>query len=236
MLLAYVDESHDAVRYWIAALVVPDAVARPLTHALDDVVAKAAASYDGIAPTTELHGHPLFHGKDDWAPLSPKPRARIGIYHQAFDAIAAHDVKIFIRGVDRARLRARYTNPDHPHAVCLQHLLERIDEYAADPAVNQFALVIADEVDDAAEYRRDLWRFQRLGTTGWRARQITQIVDTMHFVPSHASRLVQAADLIAFLHRRISSEVEKDQRAKEANAAMWDRLAARVEHAYCWRP
>jgi hypothetical protein len=219
VLLAYVDESYDQQMYWIAGLVVPDVVARPLTEDLDKVVHAAAATYAGVVATAELHGHALFHGKDDWVPLSAMARARIGIYRQVFDAIAAHDVRIFIRGVHVRQLKERYRSPDHPHAVVLQHLLERIDEHAASPSVNEFALVIADEVDDAATYRRDLWHFQRHRTPGWRSRQITQIVDTMHFVPSHASRLVQAADLIAYLYRRIASKVEQ-----------------RICHCDCWYP
>lgn len=236
MLLAYVDESYDRQRYWIAGLVVPEHVARPLTDDLDKVVRAAARAYGGVTSAAELHGHALFHGLDDWAPLAGMARARIGVYRQAFDAIASHDVRIFIRGVHVPQLKERYAVPAHPHAVVLQHLLERIDEHAAAPEVNEFALVIADEVDDAAEYRRDLWRFQRQGTLGWRARQITQIVDTMHFVPSHASRLVQAADLVAYLHRRIASRVDRDERAQKANEAIWAKIQGKVRHSACWHP
>ncbi|MBV9097017.1 MAG: DUF3800 domain-containing protein [Frankiaceae bacterium] len=236
MLLAYVDESYDRQRYWIAGLVVPDRVARSLTADLDKVVRAAARSFPGIAVNAELHGHALFHGQDDWAALAGMARARIGIYRQVFDALAGHDVRIFIRGVHVPQLRERYASPDHPHAVVLRHLLERIDEHAASREVDEFVLVIADEVDDAAEYRRDLWRFQRTATPGYRARQITQIVDTMHFVPSHASRLVQAADLIAYLHHRIASGADRDERATAANRAIWAKIDNCVSHSYCWHP
>lgn len=236
MLLAYVDESYDRHKYWIAALVVPDRVARSLTDELDKVVRTAARSYSGVPMNAELHGHALFHGQDDWAALAGMARARIGVYRQVFDAIAAHDVRILIRGVHVPQLKQRYAAPDHPHAVVLQHLLERIDEYAASREVDEFALVIADEVDDAAEYRRDLWDFQRRGTVGWRARQITRIVDTMHFVPSHASRLVQAADLVAYLHRRIASGGDRYERARTANEAIWAKVQDSVHHSHCWHP
>lgn len=236
MLLAYVDESYDRQKYWIAALVVPDRVARPLTDDLDNIVRAAAGSYSGVSVDAELHGHALFHGQDDWAALAGMARARIGVYREVFDAIAAHDVRILIRGVNVLQLKQRYAAPDHPHAVVLAHLLERIDEHAASPDVDEYALVIADEVDDAAEYRRDLWDFQRRGTVGWRARQITRIVDTMHFVPSHASRLVQAADLVAYLHRRIASGADRDERARLANEAIWAKIQDRVRHNHCWRP
>jgi hypothetical protein len=55
-----------------------------LTAALDDVVHKAAAGFDGVSPTAELHGHDILHGKNDWASV---------------EAIADHPVRVIIRGV-----------------------------------------------------------------------------------------------------------------------------------------
>ena len=114
--------------------------------------------------TAELHGHALFHGKEDWEPVATMPRARIGVYNAAFDAIASTRAAILIRGVDLKRLENRYVYPDHPHAVVLSHLLERIDDHAR--IVEQDVLVIADQVDLADEYRKNLWRFQRFSTGG----------------------------------------------------------------------
>jgi hypothetical protein len=174
VLLAYVDESYSQGwdRYWIAALLCPEQVLGPLSEALDDVVAKAASSYSGIGTRAELHGHALLHGKDDWLPLAPMVRARIGVYNDAFAAIGSSDVKIMIRGVHVPRLNERYVYPDHPHTVVLQHLLERINDYAV--TTDQSALVIADEVDRAKEYRRELWRYQRQGTTGLESAALDQ--------------------------------------------------------------
>ena len=122
VLLAYVDESYSTKLYWIAALVVPETELVSLTASLDDVVARAASNYTGIATDAALHGHALFHAKDDWKALATMPRARIGVYHDAFQALAAHNVRVFIRGVNIPRLNERYTWPDHPHSVVLQHL------------------------------------------------------------------------------------------------------------------
>ena len=83
MLLAYVDESYLGDYYWIAAVVCPEEEARPLTGALDAAVSSVALSNTGIGGGAELHGHALFHGKDDWAALKAMPRARIGVYAAA---------------------------------------------------------------------------------------------------------------------------------------------------------
>jgi hypothetical protein len=113
-------------------------------------------------------------------------------------------------------------------------LVERVDEYAE--GIGQNALLIADEVDQQDSYRRDLWRYQRSATWGYRSRQITRVVDTLHFAPSSSSRLVQAADLVAFLARRIATHTETDSRSKQAYAAMWARIAPKIWHQGCWWP
>lgn len=233
MLLGYLDESYDATHYWICALVCRDDNAVALTDALDTVVAKASAAY-GIADTAELHGHALFHAKGEWEPLRLMPRARIGVYHEAFAALAEHAEAVIVRGVHVPGLRRRYTNPHHPHTVVLQYVLEDVDELAE--RHGEFALVIADEVDRANEYRADLWRFQRAPTPGYRARRLTRIADTIHFAPSTASRLLQAADLVAFLHRRMQAEVTRDEREARANRALWARLEPRLGNVHLWHP
>jgi Protein of unknown function (DUF3800) len=127
-----------------------------------------------------------------------------------------------------------YSVPEPPHSVVLQHLLERVDECVTN--LGDYALVIADEVDGQAKHRADLSSYRDVGTTGYRHRKLTRIVDTLHFAPSHASRLVQAADVIAFLYRRVFTHEETNERSRAAKVAMWGRLQPRVHHELCWFP
>ncbi|MGH3832927.1 MAG: hypothetical protein ACRDRS_21220, partial [Pseudonocardiaceae bacterium] len=158
MRLVYVDESYCRDCYYVVALRVPDTEVQALTAALDQVVRRATASYDGIEPTGELHGYDLFQGKGHWEPMKLMPRARIGVYDQALRAIAEHDVTVIIRGVMAPQLRDRYGDRAwHPHAVALAHLLERCDEHLQ--AVGDLGLIIADEpgqTDQQPKYRADL--------------------------------------------------------------------------------
>jgi len=233
MLLAYLDESYDNTTYWIAALVADAASVAALGPDLDEVVKRASDSY-GTSSTAELHGHALFHGKDHWESLALMPRARIGIYRDAFRAIASHPVKIVYRGVNIPKLRAKYKYPDHPHAVVLAHLLERIDDLAAES--DELALVIADQVDQADAYRKRLWQFQQAAVSGY-SRQLERIIDTIHFAPSMASRMVQGADLIVYLLSRMQGRRDLDERAKRANAALWEEVNALViPTSGCWHP
>lgn len=238
MYLAYLDESHNERFYWLGALIVPDVDVRPLTEALDAVMAEAMWAY-GVPAGAELHGHDLFHAKGVWEPLAEMPRARIGVFADALEAIASFDVRVIVRGVDRVRLLERYRNPHHPHSVVLSHLLERIDLCAQNDLGGSTMLVIADEVDEADSHRRDLWRFQRYRTPGYRPRRLEYVVDTLYFAPSSASRLLQASDLVLYLYQRIRNRQAAGVipgRADRANARLWERIEACVHHIHCWVP
>lgn len=156
------------------------------------------------------------------------------MYSDAFQAVADHCQAIILRGVHSSGLRQRYAAPDPPHSIVLLHLLERVDDYAK--AGGKHALVIADEVGEQARHRSELAMYRRSGTWGYRARKLTQIVDTLHFAPSDASRLVQAIDLVAFLYRRMESHTEPVEKARRANERLWARIEPKVQHRLCWYP
>lgn len=231
VLLTYVDESYTDRWFAMAALLVDGPAAVALTDELERVAAAAAEAYV-LDTGVELHGHEIFHAGGAWAGVPV--RARVGVFDDVVEAVAAQDVKVIARAMDVVGQRARYSAPDPPHTVVLQHLLERVDECAT--SLGDYALVIADEVDGQAKHRTDLSAYREVGTTGYRRRKLTRIVDTLHFAPSHARRLVQAADVITFLYRRVYTHQETDERSRRAKVAMWKRLQPRVHHELCWFP
>jgi hypothetical protein len=231
MLLTYVDESYTADWFAMGALLVDGPAAVSLAGELDRVVAAAAEAY-GLSAGAELHGHEIFHAGGAWSGVPV--RARVGVFDDVVEAVAAQDVKVIARAMDVVGQQNRYAAPDPAHKVVLQHLLERIDECAT--RLGDYALVIADEVDGQAKHRADLSIYREVGTTGYRHRKLTRIVDTLHFAPSHASRLVQAADVITFLYRRVFTHQESDERSRKAKVAMWKRLEPRLDHELCWFP
>lgn len=233
MLLTYVDESHSKDVYYVCGLAVHHESIRGLESGLATAVDDASWEFTGFSSRAALHGHPLFHGNGDWERL--QPRQRIAIYHRAFQVIADHDVKIFLRGVNRKKLVERYAGrAKDPHDVCLQHLLERVNSYAQ--RTDQVAMIIADELHEHDRRRRDLSDFKDYGTPGYLSSTLPRIVDTIHFAPSHHSRLIQASDLIAFLHHRIKTGADTDDRAVRANTSLWSRIEAKVEHDWTWTP
>lgn len=228
MFLAYIDESYSSSHYFIAALLVPEDKALNLAGALDEVVANASRNF-GTTGTAELHGHRLFQGQEDWEPLRFMPRARIGIYHQAFTSIAANEVKIILRGIEIHAGNRSKSPQVRPHSTVLKHILQQVNDFAV--RTKQWALVIADEIDNQDSHRKNLRVLQTRKDRAERSSSLSRIVDTIHFAPSHSSRLIQASDLVVYLHRRIQIHgLGHDLRAQRANAALWKQIESQVIH------
>lgn len=234
VLLAYLDESSSDGRYYIGAIVVHESNARALTEALDRVAMDAVVGYQLAGKNVELHAHELVHAKGMWAPMAKMHRARIGIFEDVLRAIVAHDAQLLVEGVHLARLQARYSMPMEPHDIAMNYITERINEHAK--SRGELALMIADEVDHRDEHRRNLWVAQRSGTWGYKSQTVDHIVDTLHFAPSHSTRLLQAADVATFLYRRRAAHTETDPRSEQAFARLYAILQPNIAHARCWPP
>lgn len=222
MLFAFVDESANKLHYRTVGLVVRGSNARALAAALDDVVERASHDFTGVRADFELHGHDLFAATEEWSTLKSVPRARIAIYRQALDAVVRHAEAIYVEGLERNGFRDRYSDVRDEHLACLLHLLEKLDKHAN--RRSQDLVVVADEHHAARAAQDEIRRSRTQPVWGFRGRPL-RIVDTVYFVPSDMSRLVQAADLVAFLHQRISDVVERDARAAAANESLWSALA-----------
>lgn len=222
MLLAYVDESNRGNFYGFAALVADEHATKSLTADLNAIVQQASIDF-GIPATTEIHAHPLFHGSEGWA-LVP-PRARVAIYRQIIEAICRHDVLFILRHVDSKRLLQRQESRRYPvrfpaEQVCFQHILQRVDRVAQ--ARDTHALLIADNRSDRERHRERFATYQTEGTPGaYMYTTLDRLLDTVHFAPSHQSRMLQAADMLAFTYRRQLTVTERDARAERAMREIW---------------
>lgn len=234
MLLAYLDESHAKGRnYYIGALVMAPENVPKLSTALDEVVWDAHSTF-GVQPNAELHGHPLVQAKEDWAGMEKQVRGRIGVYGNALDAIAQHSEGFFIRGIHQPRFKERYSGSFDVHTAALTFIYEDLDTYAK--SRDEYALCIADECSSQDGARTDLRWYQTYATWGYRARKIERIIDTCHFVPSRASRMVQAVDLVTYLYRRRWNHTETDERARAATDKLWSKVQGEVLGSRVWTP
>jgi hypothetical protein len=240
--LAYLDESHDKSEYWIAGLIIPALRAQALEFALDDVVTKAEKAFPLLTSSgdrpIELHGHALAQGRDDWGPMAKMLRARLGIYEDALRAIAATEGVVIVRtGVDRKRQAQRYgERADHPHEWALRFALERTHEVVKARA--GMVLVTCDQTDDPDRYHANLRVFRKFSTGGTMPRQLTTIVDTIHFADSCHSRLVQAADLVSYISFRVRTDelYQRSGKATEAAKRLWGLVEPLQSKFYIWCP
>jgi hypothetical protein len=233
VLLAFIDESSNRLHYRTLGLIVHQDKVRLLLEGLNAVMDQAAATYEEIGPDDELHGHDLFHGTETWAPLRRLTRARISIYRQALEVVAEHCEAFFVEGLDRGSFQRKYADEHDEHVTTLLHLLEKLDRYA--DRRGQDLIVVADEHHTARAAQEALRRTRNGTVWGYRGRP-RRVVDTIYFVSSEMSRPVQAADMVAFLHQRVSDVVEVDKRAARANELLWSVIAPSMRKERIWKP
>jgi len=224
--LAYLDESSTKTHYFIGALVVDESAAVAIHLGLDGVARAAGNAMPGAPDPLELHAYPMFHFKGEWAAFIPTPRAGIAVYNQAVKVIARTGVHFLNRGVTNlAAIQRRDADPCPPHSIALQHTLERLDRLGAQ--LGEQILVICDDISDPNLHRASLRSYQLHGTPGYRSSRLPHILDTVHFAPSKHSRLLQAVDLVTFMHQR---------RFINANARemrIWNGMHQRLATAGC---
>jgi hypothetical protein len=250
MHLFYVDESGntganldtpDQPVHWIVAIGVTPVALKAIEA---DMLALALRTFRSRARAAdfEFHGSHIFRGNGDCAGVAPADRVRL--YDELLSLVGKHDCKLFIQGIDKARHKARAAAhgyvPWHPHRLGFMYLLERIDEWLeeeqpeptlfGEPAAPLYGLIVADEqkeVDRDIVQRFAFWR--EAGTDFGSYRELRYLIDTVHYVPSHDSWLIQLADCVAYLRNR----VDRLRRAKGSNRTTYTSAEAAVDRL--WR-
>lgn len=224
--LFYVDESRDGRYHYHLGLLAEGARVAEAEAALDEVVEEAVDN-GATRWGSELHAKDIFHGTAEWARGSTPQRAQV--LEQALEVIGRFDIEVIARGANLARFSKRYPGSD-PYRWEFSNLLERLNERLRD--VEDYGLVIADQQHEYRELlQRDLADGKRLGTGGYRDQKLVRILDTAHFVESRLSRMVQLADLAAFvLRRRASIPSEQDTRLERLMTRLGNLVTAAIPH------
>jgi hypothetical protein len=86
-------------------------------------------------------------------------------------------------------------------------------------------LIIADNRSDRERHREHFATYQTRGTPGvYMDTTLDRLLDTVHFAPSHQSRMLQAADMFAFIYRRRQTVQESDPRSEAAMRKLWSAI------------
>ena len=174
--------------------------------------------WDHSISCSELHGHQLFAGKEEWKGVATDHR--IDVYKRALSIIPQHGIEVLYRGIDLDGYRAKYRGSSDPRGdafsfmfgdLLTKHLVRRSRDR------NERVLVVTDQQHQYADRLRRAHSEARSSQPDGEAR----IIDACHFVDSSHSPLVQLADLAAFIQRRrILVPEEGDKHAEQAMAML----------------
>lgn len=216
MLLGYIDESYKrGEHYWLAVALVHGDSLPDLAGEIDRVLKILPAEFRAIT-SSELHGHALFHGSKAFEPLKGLPSLRIRAYRRGIEAVAKAATEIVFVGVD-------WCDTEIPNSLeihrmqgvrallpLLEGRLKRLDEHC---------LLIADEEETTRKDFVAAVRDHKRCCVEADGR--CRIVDNVVFIDSRDSPGVQGTDLAAFLHHRIESNREVDERAQRVNRKLY---------------
>lgn len=246
MRFAYMDETGNTGRrcddpnqpiHLILSLVVDESQIASVHDHIRRVARDRCAAICG-SPEFEFHGQDLFSARGCFQGVPPGER--IQIYEDVLAGIALAEADVIVRGVEKPGLRRRYADPFHPHDIALMFTIESIERMARDRDCR--VLLVADEAKEVEDTAlRDLANYQELGTTwGWNTEQIDQIVDTIHFVPSHSNAAIQLADCAAFVAarvRKIRAGIVSAGPSAEAVERLWnERIVPHLHTNEVWYP
>jgi hypothetical protein len=265
MYLFYIDESGNTGAdlssttepiHWLFALGTTE---QGVQRIESDMLAIATKYFRGRARDRdfELHGAEIFGGRGDARALTVAQR--IGVFREALELLQRHDVKLWVRGIHKHRHAARARNrgytPDHPYRLGFMYLVESIDLFLGglQPSAELFAeaspptlgLLVSDE---QAEVSRDLIagfaRWRQFGTDhGYRTRDVRYLIDTIHYIESQDSWLIQLVDLVGFVRNRFEKNWVKcggDEtrfgQSEKSVAALWRLCAPCLVDSRVWPP
>lgn len=217
-LLFFVDESADHLNHFHAGVLLDGTQVACAEEALDKVAELAVMlGYPRAEP--ELHGLDIWAGNNGWGILSFDERFQV--LEAALDVLASCDIEVISRGIVIDAWIDKY-GAGSLHGKCFQNLLERLNERLKVRGAH--ALVIADEHASKKQLKQEVKWAKKFGTWGYRGQKFDHIIDTVHFVDSRESRLIQLADIAVFTRRRRAMGTEKHPNAEAGLARMYARV------------
>jgi hypothetical protein len=194
MYLTYVDEiKNDGSQepyYWLCGLAISEDDIERVEGSLNGI-AKAYFVTSLLDVTSEFHATQIIQGK---GPFKGRDiTGRLDLIKQLASVISRHP--------DIGRIRIRLNPARMPAGDCqkvaFMFLVERVEQLMC--ARKSRALLIVDhDAQFVGANVRNLSSYKACGTDFEYGQSITHIVDTVHHIHSHHSRLLQLADIYAY--------------------------------------
>lgn len=158
-----------------------------------------------LSTDTEFHAKDIFHGKKNF---KGRPfDQRLDILDQLLELTALREVHAIYSRVEIDRVKY-VASPAEGEEVTFMYFVEKVDAFLKQKKC--FGMLIGDyDEPNIGPSVANLSKFRDQGTKFTHGRDITKLVDTVHFAKSHHSRLIQLADIDLycrqFLHQDNSS-------------------------------
>ena len=177
--------------YLVGGISVPMVDIAGIEGAVADLAKETFGTAD-LTPETEFHASYIYFGKGPFKGMEPKKRIEI---LSKLAPLIVHEtpVRRMYSAIDTQKLYAEHKAAEFAFA----HFCERAQR-AIGP--KQKSMLIGD-LDDAEVKNmiRDFAEYRQSGTPWAYGLEIRVFVDTVHFVRSHYSRMIQLADVYLFI-------------------------------------
>ncbi len=233
VLHTFIDESYGENDYYVGGIVVTDAQLDVLESRLVKVRAAAVSTF-GLTDDVELHAHEIMHGQGEWACMLGQVHESVYLCRQVVRAVVDSGADIHLQGVDVARLKGRYRYPGTPYAVCLRHLLERVQDRC--DKSGELSTVTADILDESDTAVRVIAGYETRSTPGYRPTKLSSIVHPINYVDSRTSLGVQAADVVTYMLRRHLEVTDAHPRALKAARSIYNTMRPSLRTCRKWEP
>jgi Protein of unknown function (DUF3800) len=209
----------------LAAVIVDEGQVQPLGEAFKAI---AWRHLEWPPADFELHGYEIWNGTGHW--VGKAPEQLIAVYDDAITVLSQLNIDVAFASIHKQRLHDRYDGAadGNSYLLALQFLVEKIDRLG-----QQNKILIADE---AKEHQlraiKMLANLQDWGGGEVRGQKLTTVIDSIHFVRSHASPGVQLADLVAYALQRKRNGWDRHPDAEAAITRISEVIA---NHTRTWR-
>ena len=204
-------------------------------RALEDEMTAVLASHFGSAshaPDFECKGSDLYRGQGPCAAMAPAER--IELFGELIRLPGRHGARLIWEAIDKPKLAARYREPMHPHKLAFLFMAEQVEIFLH--GQREFGLIVSDEEKDVEQQLvEDLRRYKEAGTPFVREPlDLRRIVDNVHWVKSHNSRMLQLCDCCAYLCQRALRDRGKTSPSARAVQELWSELEGLVFRGRVW--
>lgn len=186
MHVAYLDESYNDTYYYVGAAVGSKAAWDEVGTQLRRIRDQAVTDYE-LAPDAELHAVQIMGGRKEWSNLRGRHREAADILARSLEAARDADIKYVFRGVHMHQLRQRYTMPDHPHSVALEHTLQRLEQHARVLGLQEQVRLVADMIDIRSELQSQFTGYQQAGTRSLWSNKLNHLASSIEFQDSRSN-------------------------------------------------